>query len=221
MFDVMNFANVIIIEDDLDISPVGRPQPLRLADICTFRTSLSSWRRVARSWPRTRLSGAYQVWVFNTSFRAGINLSSHTHSMERQRQGGERQGVRQAVPDGLLRRPRLAHHQDHMGRGVQISIRYFLPRPTSWTQLRDKWPANYWDDWMRMSEQRQNRTCIRPEISRSQTFGRIGVSKGQFYDSYLQYIRLNDVGLPRGLSIGMAHIDCTMNRTTWTLRGTI
>ena len=44
-----------------------------------------------------------------------------------------------------------------------------------------------------MSEQRQNRSCIRPEVSRSQTFGRVGVSKGQFFDSYLKYIKLNDV----------------------------
>ena len=61
------------------------------------------------------------------------------------------------------------------------------------TQLRGKWPDIYWDDWMREKVQRQNRTCIRPEISRSQTFGRIGVSKGQYYDKHLKFIVLNTV----------------------------
>ena len=61
------------------------------------------------------------------------------------------------------------------------------------TQLRGKWPDIYWDDWMREKVQRQNRTCIRPELSRSQTFGRIGVSKGQYYDKHLKFIVLNKV----------------------------
>ena len=49
---------------------------------------------------------------------------------------------------------------------------------------------------MRLPEQRKGRACIRPEISRSRTFGRVGVSQGQFYDEHLQFIRLNDVVEP-------------------------
>ncbi|XP_034730674.1 alpha-1,3-mannosyl-glycoprotein 2-beta-N-acetylglucosaminyltransferase a [Etheostoma cragini] len=60
-----------------------------------------------------------------------------------------------------------------------------------WEELEPKWPASFWDDWMRQPEQRRNRACIRPEISRSLTFGRKGVSLGQFYDKYLRYIKLN------------------------------
>lgn len=60
-----------------------------------------------------------------------------------------------------------------------------------WEELGPKWPLGFWDDWMRNPDQRKNRACIRPEISRSKTFGRIGVSQGQFYDQYLQYIELN------------------------------
>lgn len=42
-----------------------------------------------------------------------------------------------------------------------------------------KWVVlcRYWDDWVRQPEQRRNRACIRPEISRTRTFGKIGVSK--------------------------------------------
>lgn len=40
-----------------------------------------------------------------------------------------------------------------------------------------KWPHAFWDDWIRDPDQRLGRTCIRPELSRSRTFGKIGVSK--------------------------------------------
>ncbi|XP_045902087.1 alpha-1,3-mannosyl-glycoprotein 2-beta-N-acetylglucosaminyltransferase a [Micropterus dolomieu] len=65
-----------------------------------------------------------------------------------------------------------------------------------WEELEPKWPASFWDDWMRQPEQRQNRACIRPEISRTLTFGRQGVSLGQFYDKYLRYIKLNTEFVP-------------------------
>ncbi|XP_065214849.1 putative alpha-1,3-mannosyl-glycoprotein 2-beta-N-acetylglucosaminyltransferase isoform X2 [Planococcus citri] len=52
-----------------------------------------------------------------------------------------------------------------------------------WQELLNKWPVSYWDDWMRRPEQRQNRSCIRPEISRTRTFGKIGVSNGQHKSS--------------------------------------
>ncbi|XP_059194872.1 alpha-1,3-mannosyl-glycoprotein 2-beta-N-acetylglucosaminyltransferase a [Centropristis striata] len=65
-----------------------------------------------------------------------------------------------------------------------------------WEELEPKWPASFWDDWMRQPEQRRNRACIRPEISRTLTFGRKGVSLGQFYDKYLRYIKLNTEFVP-------------------------
>lgn len=36
---------------------------------------------------------------------------------------------------------------------------------------------SFWDDWIRQPEQRKNRACIRPEVSRTKTFGKKGVSK--------------------------------------------
>lgn len=61
-----------------------------------------------------------------------------------------------------------------------------------WNELLTKWPISYWDDWMREPTQRKNRSCIRPELSRTRTFGKIGVSNGLFYDKHLKYIYLND-----------------------------
>ncbi|XP_058504733.1 alpha-1,3-mannosyl-glycoprotein 2-beta-N-acetylglucosaminyltransferase a [Solea solea] len=65
-----------------------------------------------------------------------------------------------------------------------------------WEELEPKWPPSFWDDWMRHPEQRRNRACIRPEVSRTLTFGRQGVSLGQFYDKYLRYIKLNAEHVP-------------------------
>ncbi|KAG5856614.1 alpha-1,3-mannosyl-glycoprotein 2-beta-N-acetylglucosaminyltransferase a [Anguilla rostrata] len=65
-----------------------------------------------------------------------------------------------------------------------------------WAELEPKWPAAFWDDWMRQPDQRRDRSCIRPEISRTLTFGRKGVSLGQFFDQYLRYIKLNTEFVP-------------------------
>nr|CDS16979.1 alpha 13 mannosyl glycoprotein [Echinococcus granulosus] len=59
-------------------------------------------------------------------------------------------------------------------------------------ELREKWPAAYWDEFMRTRAVRRGRACIRPEVSRSHTFGQKGVSNGQFFDSYLRFNHLND-----------------------------
>ena len=62
-----------------------------------------------------------------------------------------------------------------------------------WGDLGPKWPTGYWDDWLREPPQRMNRVTLRPESSRSFTFGRKGVSGGEFYDKFLGRIQLNDV----------------------------
>ena len=67
---------------------------------------------------------------------------------------------------------------------------------TLWHELEQKWPAAFWDDWMRHPDQRQERACIRPEIPRVITFGKIGVSNGQFFDEHLKFIKLNDEFFP-------------------------
>ncbi|XP_058952070.1 alpha-1,3-mannosyl-glycoprotein 2-beta-N-acetylglucosaminyltransferase-like [Pocillopora verrucosa] len=68
----------------------------------------------------------------------------------------------------------------------------WMMRKSLWIELEPKWPLGFWDDWMREASQRKNRSCIRPEIPRTRTFGRVGVSRGQFYDQHLKFIKLND-----------------------------
>ena len=72
----------------------------------------------------------------------------------------------------------------------------WMLKKSLWEELKPKWPLGFWDDWMRNPNQRKGRACIRPEICRTQTFGRIGVSLGQFYDQHLKFIKLNDKAYP-------------------------
>jgi len=41
----------------------------------------------------------------------------------------------------------------------------------AWEELGPKWPEAFWDDWLREPPQRKGRQFLRPEISRSYTFG--------------------------------------------------
>uniref|UniRef100_A0A182N7W6 alpha-1,3-mannosyl-glycoprotein 2-beta-N-acetylglucosaminyltransferase n=1 Tax=Anopheles dirus TaxID=7168 RepID=A0A182N7W6_9DIPT len=61
-----------------------------------------------------------------------------------------------------------------------------------WDELEPKWPKAFWDDWIRQPEQRKERACIRPELPRTRTFGKIGVSNGLFFDKHLKYIKLSE-----------------------------
>ncbi|XP_051899904.1 alpha-1,3-mannosyl-glycoprotein 2-beta-N-acetylglucosaminyltransferase b [Pristis pectinata] len=67
---------------------------------------------------------------------------------------------------------------------------------STWEELEPNWPGAFWDDWMRHPAQRQGRSCIRPELSRTITFGRKGVSNGQFFDQHLKFIKLSDRFVP-------------------------
>lgn len=48
-----------------------------------------------------------------------------------------------------------------------------------WDELGPQWPTGFWDDWIRDPARRQNRSCIRPELSRTAMtmFGKSGASK--------------------------------------------
>lgn len=60
-----------------------------------------------------------------------------------------------------------------------------------WKEFRFNFSLAFWDDWFRESKQTKNRSCIRPEISRTYTFGQIGSSGGWFYMEFLQKMQLN------------------------------
>ncbi|XP_075219838.1 alpha-1,3-mannosyl-glycoprotein 2-beta-N-acetylglucosaminyltransferase isoform X2 [Lycorma delicatula] len=140
-----NFNNVIIIEDDLDVSPdlfeyfLGT-LPILLADPTLW--CVSAW---------------------NDNGKLGL--------------------IQQDAPH-------LLHRTDFFP-----GLGWMLTKNT-WLELAPKWPRSYWDDWIRQPEQRRGRACIRPEISRTRTFGKIGVSNGLFYEKYLKYIHLNDKFVP-------------------------
>ncbi|KAL3318371.1 mannosyl (alpha-1,3-)-glycoprotein beta-1,2-N-acetylglucosaminyltransferase, partial [Cichlidogyrus casuarinus] len=57
-----------------------------------------------------------------------------------------------------------------------------------WLEIREGWPAGFWDEYMREPGVRKTRACIRPELGRTTTFGLKGVSGGQFFNDHLRYI---------------------------------
>ncbi|CAH8536031.1 unnamed protein product [Schistosoma intercalatum] len=84
-----------------------------------------------------------------------------------------------------ITRPELLYRTDFFPGLGWMLLRKF------WLEIRKGWPDIYWDEYMRKSYVRKGRACIRPEISRSITFGREGISHGQYFDSHLKYIKLS------------------------------
>lgn len=91
------------------------------------------------------------------------------------------------IDEKIERRADLLHRSDFFpGLG-------WLLTKTVWNEIKQDWPKTFWDDWMRKPEQRRDRACIRPEVSRTgiSPEGKQGVSGGQFYDGYLRKIKKN------------------------------
>ncbi len=64
-------------------------------------------------------------------------------------------------------------------------------------ELHARWPNSFWDEFMRRPDVRLDRSCIRPEVSRTHTFGRSGVSNGAFFERHLRHIHLNALPMSR------------------------
>ena len=63
-----------------------------------------------------------------------------------------------------------------------------------WNEIKDVWPQNYWDEFLRRPDIRKGRSCLFPEVSRTYTFGSYGTTTSKsFFDTYLEKIKLNDV----------------------------
>lgn len=88
-------------------------------------------------------------------------------------------------------KPEMLHRTDFFG-----GLGWMLTKELWNTELSAKWPKSYWDDWMRQPAQRRGRACIRPEISRTKTFGKVGVSNGLFFDKHLKFIVLSSTPVP-------------------------
>lgn len=81
---------------------------------------------------------------------------------------------------------KLIYRTDFFG-----GLGWMLSRQIWENEWSDSWPDAFWDDWVRGLDQRKERSCIRPEVSRTSTFGKVGVSMGQFFDKHLAHIHRN------------------------------
>ncbi|KAF0990715.1 hypothetical protein HZS_1817 [Henneguya salminicola] len=61
-----------------------------------------------------------------------------------------------------------------------------------WDEIKSNWPKAYWDEYLRISDSRKNRTCIYPEISRVRNFGSVGMNEIIFFDNFIKPI-INNV----------------------------
>ena len=60
------------------------------------------------------------------------------------------------------------------------------------TELEEKWPSGWWDDWLREPVQRKDRQVIRPEVSRTYHFGSKGGASHNQFGTILERVKLND-----------------------------
>lgn len=138
IFEDHKFSSVIILEDDIEVSP-------------DFFSYFRNTKRLLEEDPTL-----FCVSAWNDNGR-----------------------------EGLVTDPLQLYRTNFFGGLGWMMLRSF------WDELSDKWPRAYWDDWLREPPQRMNRDCIRPEISRTYTFGERGSSGGQFYNQFLRTIQLN------------------------------
>eukprot|EP00933_Yihiella_yeosuensis_P018649 TRINITY_DN15239_c0_g3_i1.p1 TRINITY_DN15239_c0_g3~~TRINITY_DN15239_c0_g3_i1.p1 ORF type:complete len:520 (+),score=95.62 TRINITY_DN15239_c0_g3_i1:22-1581(+) len=91
--------------------------------------------------------------------------------------------------ENLVKDPKAAYRTDFFpGLGWMMD-------KNMWGEVRERWAVAYWDEFMRRPDVRHKRHCIRPDISRSFTFGEEGVSAGQFFAGHLSRIKLNTVNV--------------------------
>lgn len=136
MLDELKYENIIILEDDMEISP----------DFFSYFTETSKLLQEDES--------IFTISAWNDN--------------------GQRQFVKDS---GSLYRTDV-----FPGLGWMMTSKL-------WSELT--WPLAFWDEYLRTPEVRRGRSCIFPEINRVKTFGKQGSSKGQFYDKYLDPIKLN------------------------------
>lgn len=83
-------------------------------------------------------------------------------------------------------RPDLLYRTDFFSGLGWMLLRQF------WLEIHQGWPDIFWDEYLRKPHVRKNRSCLRPEVGRTITFGQMGISKGQFFDAYLKTMILNN-----------------------------
>ena len=89
----------------------------------------------------------------------------------------------------------LAHHVKDATRVLRSDffpgLGWMMTRKLWTEELRAKWPAGYWDDWLREPQQRKGRHILRPEVSRTFHFGTHGGASSNQFGGQLSSILLN------------------------------
>ena len=175
IFDVNKHSKVIILEDDMQVHH-PHPHP-NIPAIARARTRLPR-RAPALLWLMQRLSRLCRGDVFDGHqvapdffdyFEATAPLLYSDPTLfcvSAWNDNGQR---------GHVRQPEAIYRTDFFPGLGWMMTRDF------WGEVGPKWPKGYWDDWLREPVNRRGRGCLRPDVSRSYTFGEHGSSGGQFF----------------------------------------
>ncbi|KYQ94438.1 GlcNAc transferase [Tieghemostelium lacteum] len=72
-----------------------------------------------------------------------------------------------------------------------------------WREIRDNWPIDYWDDYLREKDVVKGRQCIQPEIPRVSNFGLLGATSELLYINNIKDI----VSLDDNVTISYENFD--------------
>merc|ERR1712086_1006994 len=80
-----------------------------------------------------------------------------------------------------------AHNPKRLFRTSYFPGLGWMMRNDLWMELRDNWPKEHWDHWMRLNTTSRGRECIIPEVNRNYNIGEVGANMQP--DSYNNYVK--------------------------------
>jgi alpha-1,3-mannosyl-glycoprotein beta-1,2-N-acetylglucosaminyltransferase len=221
MFNVRGFDRVIIVEDDLDVAPVSECVCVKRRKWSWFSLSHTHSHTLLHTLihTHTRMQDFFSYFAYGAqvldadksvwcvSAWSDNGLSRHVMDPSRLYRSDFFPGLGWMMPRHIWDElgPSSCVCVCVVGRSGFFNSFFFLKMHVAHTHSHSpshtlsrshppsEWTPKFWDDWMREGPQRRGRVCVRPEVSRTRTFGRVGVSNGQFYDAYLKFILLNSV----------------------------
>jgi alpha-1,3-mannosyl-glycoprotein beta-1,2-N-acetylglucosaminyltransferase len=86
-----------------------------------------------------------------------------------------------------------AHNPKRLFRTSYFPGLGWMMRNDLWMELRDNWPKEHWDHWMRLNTTSRGRECIVPEVNRNYNIGEQGTNmRSGTYSQYIKRMSFNE-----------------------------
>ena len=87
-----------------------------------------------------------------------------------------------------------AHNPKRLSRTSYFPGLGWMMRKELWMELRDSWPKEHWDHWMRLNVTSRGRECVVPEVNRNYNIGEQGTNmRIDIYSQYIKRMSFNQV----------------------------